>query len=435
MKIEKLLLAFVVFFTGVVIFTSGERDIWTHILSIVAIAIASSVVVKFDIYHPLCIYVSLFALYSVGYAIIYYFGLVTRFGYSKEAMLCMWLAISICSLLLPIKTKKYNISFQNKGYQKYSDLLYYFSYALSIITYIGILYIIRSGFSVKADIYHEGGIVINIILKVVYLNMMYITMYLFKMLIDHDKFKIGWFIFNILSVALLGIVTGERDYLFHILLIVCLCFSLVNLIKKKQLPLLFLVGILLITLTKSFKYFFLSGEGDTEILEQNLFLSAIDGEFSSAGRNMQILVSEHYYNYFGGYSLLIDFLRIFYDFGFSSQSWFNEVVLYYITTGYGFTIVGEGYVNGGYWGIVFVISLSTLILRYLYLKSSDNFYYLCIYIYMLPQYVYATRADITNILSPLLKHVTIALLVLYVVKKFIGGKNVKSKKRVLRSIR
>lgn len=430
MKFKRIFLFLVILFSGVILFSSGERDIWIHIFSIVAIAVASCIVVKFDIYHPLCIYVSFFALYSIGYAIIYYYRLVTIFGYNKEAMVCMWLGICICVLLLPQKRKKLNISFPDKGYQKYSSLLYYFSYFLSAVTYIGIIYILRSGFSMKADIYHEGGIVINVILKIVYLNMMYITMYLFKMLIDHDKFKIKWFIFNISSVALLGIATGERDYLFHILLITCLCFSMVNIIKKKQLPLLLIFGIILITLTKSFKYYFLGGGSNMEYMEQNILLSAIDGEFISAGRNMTILVSEHYYNYFDGYSLLIDFLRIFYDFGFSSQKWFNEVVLYNITTGYGFTIVGEGYINGGYLGIVFVISLSTLILRYLYLKSTDNFYYLCIYIYMLPQYIYATRADITNILSPLLKHVIIALLVLYVAEKFVGGKKMKSKYRI-----
>jgi oligosaccharide repeat unit polymerase len=426
MTSKKIFLLLVVFITGCVLFSSGERDIWIHIFSIVAVAIASSIVVKFDVYHPSCIYVSFFALYSIGYAVIYYFDLVTRFGYSKEAMVCMWLAISLCTLLLPIQRKEMNITFKNKSYQGYAHLLYYLSTLLSVLTYISLVYIIRSGFSGKGDIYTNGGIIINTICKMVYFNMMYITMYLFKMLIDHDKFRIKWFLFNISSVAIFGIVTGERDYLFHILLIACLCFSLVNIIKKTQIPLLLMAGLLLVTLTKSFKYVFLTGEGDLDFYTTNIVLSSIDGEFSSAGRNMQVLVAEHYYNYFGGRSLLIDLFRVFYDFGFSTISWFNNVVLYDIHTGYGFTIVGEGYVNGGYWGIVLVISLTTLLIRYLYLKSSDSFYYLCVYIYMLPQFIYATRADIAGFISPLVKHVLLAIFILYILGKVFGKKKIKT---------
>lgn len=424
---RKLFLFSIILLTGFFFLISGEKDIWTHIFSIVALALASCCVVKFDIYHPMCLYVSMFALYSVGYAIIYDFGIVTRFGYSKEAMACMWLALIIITLLLPKKRINLNITFNDKGYQRFDKILLLLSNVLSFLTFASLIYIIKSGYVGKSDIYENGGIVINLICKMVYFNMMYITLYLLKMLIDHDKFKIGWFLFNVSSVALFGAVTGERDYLFHILLIVCLCLSIVNIVKKKQIPLLIIAGILLVTLTKSFKYIFLTGEGSGEFATSGIILSFIDGEFSSAGRNMQVLVDGNYYDYFGGYSLLMDIIRIFYDFGFSTIKWFNDTVLDYISTGYGFTLVGEGYINGGYWGIVLVVSISTLILRALYLRAADNFYFMAIYIYMLPQFIYSTRADITSILSPLIKHVFLGLAILFILDFIFGNKNKKRK--------
>ena len=103
---NKSILWITVFVTAVLMILSGEKDYWFHILSLVLLAFSSSVYVRFDIHHPLCLYISMVTLYSVGYAILYSFDfstVVTRYGYNKATLVYLWFSIVLMIVLLPKK--------------------------------------------------------------------------------------------------------------------------------------------------------------------------------------------------------------------------------------------------------------------------------------------------------------------------------------------
>lgn len=410
---------------------STNNDAFLHLTAFVIVAIVSAWVVDFELHHPLFFYVSLYSLYSVAYTILCLFGLNSKYGYSKEALLCMWIGLIVIVLIIPIHKIRNGYFLEVKKINDHHYLLMSVTNLLSLWTYLGLFYIMVSGFSHKNEIYSDGGIVINLTCKMVYINMLYITMLLLNS-IKYNSINIKCLIFAIFSVVLFGLVTGERDYMFHMMMIIVLSLSFFGKIKKKHLPVLLFLGISAVVLSKSFKYFFLSGSGAESIAQDNLFIDFLSGEFISASRNVQILVNGGYDNYFGGYSLLTDFIRVIYDFDVSTVRWFNDVVLYdVVNTGYGFTIVGEGYVNGGYIGVAFVMLIVGILLRYLYINANNSLYYLTAYIYMLPQFVYATRADITNIISPLLKHVILGFVCLSIIFNLFGKKNRIAQRRTI----
>ena len=89
------------------------------------------------------------------------------------------------------------------------------------------------------------------------------------------------------------------------------------------------------------------------------------------------------------------------------------------STKYGFTLVGEGYLNGGYFGIVMIFMLTGFLMRFLYINAQRNIYGMLIYLYMIPIFIYSTRADFANILSPLLKYAILGTLVIVFIDRMV----------------
>ena len=157
----------------------------------------------------------------------------------------------------------------------------------------------------------------------------------------------------------------------------------------------------------------------------------LTSDFSSGGRNLQALVGRNTEGIFGIQSLVIDFSRIFFkvDDNQNTLRWFNDIImpLYgYDGGGKGFTIIGEGYVSMGIIGIVIVMSMVALFLRYLYLHSTRSAVSLALYIYMLPQCIYASRQDLICIFSPFIKHALLGFILLKFFKQiFVSPKKQK----------
>ena len=181
-----------------------------------------------------------------------------------------------------------------------------------------------------------------------------------------------------------------------------------------------------------YKYYFLSGAiSDSISLKfKDLILQFLDGEFISASRNLQVLINNKEYteSLFNGYGILNDFKRIFFKSEFSHGNWFQNTFFSYSKTGYGFTLVGEGYVNLGYFGVILVFVIIGLFIRIIYRKASRNIYFLSIYIYTIPLYMYAIRADLANIFSQFIKHLILSIFIIYVLELVSYSKYRKIKK-------
>lgn len=145
---------------------------------------------------------------------------------------------------------------------------------------------------------------------------------------------------------------------------------------------------------------------------------------------MQILLNheEEVKNIFSYTQVLKDIKRIFIGSTESTLGWFNDKFFSYTKTKYGFTLVGEGYVIGGILGIVVIFLIIGVLIRFLYHMSSKNIYYKTLYICSIPRIIYAIRADLTNIFSPILKHIILTLLVIFIVQKLFIYKSYNLKK-------
>ena len=190
------------------------------------------------------------------------------------------------------------------------------------------------------------------------------------------------------------------------------------------------LGVILLAASKVYKYYFLRGETAGELESDNIIITFLSSDFSAGGRNLQALVDRKTEGIFGAQILLIDLSRIFFsvDDKVNTLRWFNDVIMPcygYYGGGKGFSIIGEGYVSMGYLGIVIVMSAASLFLGYLYLHSTKSAVSLALYIYMLPQCVYASRQDIITIFSPFIKHALLGYVLLKILKHIFAS----SKKR------
>ncbi|MDD6793803.1 MAG: O-antigen ligase [Clostridiaceae bacterium] len=425
-KENKLILCFSIIISGLILFASSDNAVIIHIVALLLLVLTACILAKFDIYHPYVWYSSFFFIYSSAYPILYLIGYSTQYCYSKEIMIYQYIALSTILLVLP----SYTISFENpKNFTMSKDtfLKIVENFVLAYIL-IALYVILKGAYPNKRAIYASGNIILYIAFSIAYFAILLYCYVLFKKFSISDNRYLGTIVKFGVVICSFAIVTGERDYMFTFILLTFIILFYFKKIHKWQLIALVPLGILLIPISNMFKYYILSGRVNGTLSTKNLLGEVLDGEFISAGRNLQILVSNNCNNLFKGKTLLNDFIRIFYDTGYSNQTWFNHTFFASSqSTQYGFTLVGEGYVNGGILGIIIVFLICGLLLRALYINANKNIYFMIIYLYMIPLFIYSIRADLANTFSPLIKYAIMGTLLIWIINHIVfKGKGRKS---------
>lgn len=415
MKISKRKVYFIgtALICSIVLLFSPIENILLPVLCVGIVAFASCWLVHFDFYHPACWFPPFFFLYSCSYAILYAAGINTKYGYSKDPLVLCFIGFLSVIFVLPEKSQ----SIRNHEVVTFADkktlrILRSIGYILAVIIILSLVFLWGSGFSRKSEIYANGGVLINLVFQLVYFQIAFFTYSLYFQLASDMKINYFWLTVIEISVIMFSVATGERNYMFQILLITIICYSLVGKIKWHHMLAIVSLALFVLPLSRSFKYFFLTREASSLFSANNIIYEFLDGEFISAGRNLQLLTSNELSNYFKGRSLLNDFIRIFISTGYSNQTWFHNMFFEGHRTGYGFTLVGEGYVNGGFFGVVIVMVFVGLLIRSLYSYASKSKYGMFMYIFMIPYFIYSVRADIANILSALVKYAFLSLIVI-----------------------
>ncbi len=417
-KTGVLLLA--IFISGMVMLFSDDQAALVHVFAIGLLAVSSSALVGFNLIHPLCWFAIFSFVYYCSYAVLYGLGIYVTYGYSKEPLLLEWFALSAVTLILP----KDEVSYQEIASLSTSFLLPKKGNLIKVAMIGSSLYIVAAlvlietgGFSNKNAIYASGDVFIRGAFYaadfVTILYAYYLTLYLIK---SGDREKI-WIVIVPTIVFLFGMLTGERNYMFSIALEITLLLLAFKRITPAKVLFILGVGLLLFPLTSAYKYFFLSG-GVSQFASNDYLYQMLGGEFASAGRNLQILVNNGCEGCFGVESIANEVIRCFVDTGYSCQLWFSNTFMSNPSVMYGFTIVGEGYVHGGIIGVAIVACIEGAIARLLYKASRKSIFFLTVYIYMVPIIIYASRADLANIISPLWKY---ALLTVLLIMIFDGG--------------
>ena len=211
-------------------------------------------------------------------------------------------------------------------------------------------------------------------------------------------------IVSFLALFLAYLVVGERDYVFRFVFV----FLCVYMTFYKKGGVLFsfavLLGlVLMLPASQALKGILVGGVAVENIYSlQNLFF----GEFASAARNTYMLVEygvQHSWSYF--YS---DVIRGLVPFASGSEltstaAWYNKEYRvehgFSGTSGWGFSIVANGYVIGKEWGVFTVLSVVSLVLNVFHRLAAKSVYMYVFYLMLLSGAVYTIRADLAGFLA------------------------------------
>ena len=221
------------------------------------------------------------------------------------------------------------------------------------------------------------------------------------------------------------LISGERDLLFRFVIFLVVFFLDIRLNFKRWFVFVILAAILLSgPASQNLKGVFLrksSLEVSDVMSVYNKPSSIFYQEFAASGRNLSILIEEDVEGFMGK-TYLNDIGRFFYLPGFESAGqWYNRSFRLDHglegSSGWGFTLSGEAYINFGYLGVFCFALIHGLLITILYrIRTLSGFHY-AIYCSAVFAFIYVQRADLANLLSftlksPLIFAITISIFVL-----------------------
>jgi oligosaccharide repeat unit polymerase len=417
-----LILLIYISISGLILLLSN--NIFFDIFSMVFLVFGAMNIVKYDLAHPYVWYSFFFTLYSVAYPILYLTNNVYDINtYTKSLMFSQWLGLVIFLLVLTPKSTEY-FRMKKLNFNLIPDKI--FLILTSIVLFVTILKISRGSHLNKTDLYSEGSIIVNIGFRAVLVFLILFAINLSIYVIRRKKLDKKITIYAGVIIFFMVYFSGERDLLLRFILIIFYIYYIFIKNKKlsKEIIILGVVTLFLIPFLGAYKHYGITGE--VTITNNNFLIDFLMSEFMAASKNMQILLlDESALGRFNGETFISGILNTF-DIDkllglniVSSVSWYNANYFNAGRSGQGFTIVGEGYINFGYIGIILVFIFIGVIVRYIYKNSNKGIYHFVFYILSIPIFIYSTRADLANILSPLLKQNLLSIIIIIIGTKIL----------------
>lgn len=408
--------------SGFVLFIS--KNVIYDILAFIILVCGAIKIVKYDIAHPYVWYSFTFMLYSISYPILYINDLTYDIQiYTKSLMFSQWLSlVTFLIVVSPIRIdylQLWKIRERIISSKKLQALL-------SLIIFITIFEILRGDFNNKSEIYASNSMIIFIGFRAALVFLAIYTINLSIVALEKSKIDVKMSVYVFITIFLLFFFSGERDLIIRYFIILLFIYYIIIQKTKisKEIILMGLFSLTLIPILGDFKYFGLTGQ--KSIGNVNFFFNLLSSEFGSASKNMQILLlDKNSQGIFKGYTFFSAILRTFnldkllnIDVV-SSVQWFNDNYFMPGRAGQGFTIVGDGFINFGYAGIIIIFLLIGIMIKIIYLQSNKGIYKFVFYILSIPIFMYSIRADLNNILSSLIKQDLLVIIFVKFLSKFI----------------
>jgi len=241
-------------------------------------------------------------------------------------------------------------------------------------------------------------------------------------------------VFFIFLASFYTLVTGERDIVFRVGFIALLIHfdrrhTQILSDTRKASSFAFTICLLisiavLVPISQGFKAVLIS---ESPGIQGFAFSTIFSNEFLSAGRNFYSLLLyrvESDFSHIGTDilraflpSLLSDYFDIV-----STASWFGSEFRvnndFSGSSGWGFTLIGQGYLVGGIFGVFFISLLYGLIIGSLYNQRVSSIYWYAFYLLAFTTSIYVIRADLANLLSQIFKVGGFSVLILFVSHRF-----------------
>jgi oligosaccharide repeat unit polymerase len=397
-------------------------------------------IVNFNVMHPYTWFIPFFILYSISFSVLYITNSVDNTVQESiiiETLKQFWIALITFIIII---TPKQNILKFNK------DKLLKVNFVNKFILYTSILgivfmciYVLASGVNTKKDIALNDSVFITLGLYSIQFYTLSFVINLISKLVKKEKVDKLFLTSTIIMSLLVIFIVGERDFLIKIVL---LSFIIFNVFVKRtsgvKLALIGVLSLFLMSLLQNFKNIFLK-ESKLVPTDESLLLKILGGEFVSAGRNLYILNENLTEKIFKEKSTLFTDIK----FAFSNlpfvnwevitpTSWFNNTFYAsYVARGggKGFTLVGEGFINLGIFGIVIWFILVGVFIKIFYNKAINSPFWFVAYLLLVPMTIYCLRADLGIFLSYNLKYIAIPMLFIFIIYK-VNSKRNKYQRRV-----
>jgi oligosaccharide repeat unit polymerase len=425
----------------------GIINLEISIVGLVIFVIFGVISVDCDISHPFVLFNIIFTIYSISTPIINIMGeyiycksYASNFDY-VQIIFTEYLALLAFSLIVSPKLVTYNISSFAKRINKAVYLyngIYYVLIAAIIISLIQLIMLKEAGVQSKIDKISEFS-------QVNYLGFAWtvITVSVTALLV-HSRLQAKRYPFLFISIIstyilLALLISGERGPLFrYVLTLAVATHVLYGKIKFRYFVIALFAGIYLSTIAGPFKMFLMSNLRLTDIPGMlkfeysDVLLNLMGGEFRSASENLGVVLQAipSSLPFLYGKSLLFDLIRsVIPSFLVSPETipttvyWFNDTFFSSLLAkggGVGFSLVGTGYVNFGYPGIVGLFLLVGWLIKKLYEYSAKNVVFLICYLSIMPLLAYCIRADLAILISQGLKHILLPIGLMIVIGKCMG---------------
>lgn len=397
--------------------------------------------IDFDISHPYVWFIPLFTLYTIGYPLMHqqgYYAILPNCGYVKansHALFIHWCAL--CAFIITVSNKQ--VVYKRKYHYKLNGIFVKaITVALIGILCLQFLAIMQSGFQTKREIL--DGLSQNIFFRLGKIANQLLPIFAALLIIDptiRKKQKIVWGLSVTFISFLEMVIVGERSAFIQILIVELLAYNIVikkiNL-KKACIAAFFLLALIIVGV--SLKASFGRNQNFGRLLsDEPLWVKLFNAEFSSASINTaNILNHRRFWDY--GYGLKY-LLLIFIPFNFKPLSgilkvlgseglfaisdnslWYHDEILTGARSGYGFSMVADGYMELGILGVIAFYVLLGLIIKKAYEKSAVSMLGLVFYIVLVPIFIYSTRATLLYFMNYLIKYILLPLVLLSICKVY-----------------
>lgn len=403
-----------------VIITITTQNAALNIFVIWAVAFSAIWTVDFDFFHPYFWFSLFFTLYSSANAILWVAG-ESNSQYSNKQLLLPLIALGV--VLLIVGPQKHHLDTISKKYCYSVEFLKNPVIILAFLTLLFSFILHFKGYSSKVQMRAEGDVFFSIGVHFVRYLTFFSIIYLSKKFLCKEKDYKSVLIITIISLTMFTLFTSERDAIIRYGFTLLLLFFCFGIIKRKHLLIIMPLGILAMVLSVIIKHYFLRNtvnEGTG-----NLFYDFLYSDFYAAGLNLQYLLDREWTKgYFGINTLFTEFFSPFLI-GINKPNldhWFNYEVHTGAFKGYAFTLVGTGYVIGGYVGIILVFIIVGVLLRHMYNKANTNIYWLSAYIYLSSTIVFAIRQSLQTITSSIVKHILLSIILCMIIDAYVRKK-------------
>lgn len=266
-----------------------------------------------------------------------------------------------------------------------------------------------------------------------------ISLYLFLILslfsvhliaLQTSRGEISWMlvgaIYLVLTTAYL--ISGERDFLFRVALphiILFYTYNRKNSYKAYKLFLIFAFAAAIMPAFQMMKGVFLYN--DSGLSSWSLY-EILKGEFTASGKNLHVIMSGAVPPMYGE-TLIWDLKRVL-SFIFPDQmspaEWYNVHVRAWFgiegTSGWGFGLLAEGYMNFGTAGAFAWMFATGLVARAFHHLSTRSSIWFSIYLCQIPIMIYCLRADLANLVNLTIKVNLFVFTIIWLIQTFSARK-------------